>query len=102
MIFEGEYKNRKRNGYGKEYYFSNVGNIIFEGEYLNGKRWIGKIYDKFGKSDWQLINSKGIIKEYDLYGKLEFEGEYINGLKIGEGKEYYEDGYIRFEGELLI
>ena len=36
MIFEGEYKNGKRNGKGKEY--STDGDLIFEGEYKNGKR----------------------------------------------------------------
>ena len=34
MIFEGEYKNGRKNGKGKE--------LLFEGEYLNGKRWNGK------------------------------------------------------------
>ena len=66
LKFEGEYKNGKKNGKGKEFYksheFSYEENIrsklIFEGEYLNGKR-----------------NGKG--KEYDD-GKLAFEGEYLN------------------------
>ena len=35
IIFEGEYKNKKRNGKGKEYL---NGNIVFIGEYINGKR----------------------------------------------------------------
>jgi len=34
LIFEGEYKNGRKNGKGKE--------LLFEGEYLNGKRWNGK------------------------------------------------------------
>ena len=37
LVYQGEFKNGKRNGKGKEYdYFEN---IMFEGEYLNGKRW---------------------------------------------------------------
>ena len=36
LMFEGEYKNGKRNGKGKEY--CKCGKIIFEGEYLNGKK----------------------------------------------------------------
>ena len=37
LIFEGDYKNGKRNGKGKEYSDYN-GKLIFEGEYVNGKR----------------------------------------------------------------
>ena len=60
-IYEGEYKNGKKNGYGSEYYFNS---LIFEGEYLNGKR-----------------NGEG--KEYnDLFGDVLFEGEYLNGKRI--------------------
>ena len=34
-------------------------------------------------------------------GKLEFEGEYLNGKKNGNGKEYYLNGELKFEGEYL-
>ena len=30
-----------------------------------------------------------------------FAGEYLNGKRNGKGKEYKENGYIRFEGEYL-
>ena len=33
LIFEGEYKNKKRSGFGKEY---DKGKLIFEGEYKDG------------------------------------------------------------------
>ena len=80
LRFEGEYKNGKRNGKGKEYY---DGKLIFEGDYLNGKR-----------------NGKG--KEYDSYNKkLIYEGEYLNGKRNGKGKEYYDNGNIQFDGEYL-
>ena len=36
LLFEGEYKCRKREGKGKE--FSENGKVIFEGEYICGKR----------------------------------------------------------------
>ena len=41
-------------------------------------------------------------KEYNLFGnhELEFEGEYLNGVRHGKGKEYYE-GRLVFEGEYL-
>ena len=66
LAFEGEYKNGKRNGKGKEYNIN--GNLIFEGEYKNGKR-----------------NGKG--KEYSTDGDLIFEGEYKNGKRNGKGQE---------------
>ena len=40
MIFEGEYKNGKRNGKGREY--DRYGKVIYEGEYFNGKNGTGK------------------------------------------------------------
>ena len=45
----------------------------------------------------ELKDGKGLIKEYDNYGK--FEGEYLNGERNGKGKEYYIKGNIQFEGE---
>ena len=34
--------------------------------------------------------------------KLIFEGEYKNGEKNGKGKEYFNDGEIKFMGEYLM
>ena len=95
--FEGEYLNGLRNGKGKEY-FEN-GEIKFEGEYLNGKRWNGKIYKYnykikectplLGFNYFEIKNGKGKIKDYYDNGEIKFEGEYLNGLKNGNGKEYY-------------
>ena len=95
LIFEGEYLNGERNGYGKELYFSYTSQSIphfvanfnkvfgnkYEGEYLNGKK-----------------NGKG--KEFNWQNNLVFEGEYLNGLRNGKGKEYFDDQLI-FEGEYL-
>ena len=80
LVFEGEYKNGRREGYGKEYY--EAGYLEYEGEYKNGKR-----------------NGKG--KEYYIYTEaLRFEGEYVNGARHGKGKEYYEtSNKLMFEGE---
>ena len=30
-----------------------------------------------------------------------FEGEYIQGKRNGKGKEYYDNGKLKFEGEYL-
>ena len=43
LLFDKEYKNKKRNGMGKEH---KEGKLIFEGEYKNGiKNGYGKKYD---------------------------------------------------------
>jgi len=34
-----------------------------------------------------------------MFVNLLFEGEYLNGMRNGQGKEYDEDGYLKFEGE---
>ena len=105
LKFEGEYKNGKRNGKGKEYlYFLfkegnqkekdyRDGELIFEGEYLNGEKWNGKVknyyykYYSFNRPDGEYV--------------LVFEGEYLNGKRHGKGKEYYDWGPLKFEGEYL-
>ena len=87
-IFEGEYLNGQRNGKGKEYYRN--GKLRFEGEYLKDLKWNGKGYDPFDNDElYELINGKGLIKEYNQFNyRLEFKGEYLNGKKNGKGKEY--------------
>ena len=38
-------------------------------------------------------------REYYQNGKLRFEGEYLNGKRNGKGKEYDLDGKLKFEGD---
>ena len=120
LIFEGEFKNGKKNGKGKEYdkengeilfkgiylkgkrhgkgikYYSG-GGIEFEGEYSNGYKIEGKGYNYGGKLNFVLErNGKG--KEY-AYGKLSFEGEFLNEMRNGNGKEYYKNGKLSYKGE---
>ena len=98
--FEGEYLNGQRNGQGKEYFTDYETKIRFEGEYFQGKRWIGKGYDRKGNIIYELKNGKGYIKEYHNYNNvISFEGEFYNGERNGKGKDYYTDGKLKFEGE---
>ena len=122
LIFEGQYLNGKKSGYGKEYYYT--GDLKFEGEYLYGfrirgkfyinkkleyegeysfnRKWNGKGYNKNGKMTYELKNGTGKVKEYNNDGDLIFEGEYLKGLRNGKGKEYDEHtGKLKFEGEYL-
>ena len=58
MIYEGEFKDGKRNGKGKEY--NEKGELIFEGEYMNGVRLRGK------------------ESYFPVLSKSKYEFEYIN------------------------
>ncbi len=101
-IYEGEFKNNKREGYGKyiwedgEYYI---------GEYKNGlANGKGKIYYKNGsiKYEGDFVNDK-----FEGYGKYIWEngeyyiGEWKNGLKNGKGTIYYKNGSIKYEGDFV-
>ena len=121
VIYEGGFRNGKRNGKGKEYDYK--GKILFEGEYLNGKKWNGKIYYE-DELILELKDGKGFMKEFHLekltikdynlykplifrqskkydYANLKYEGEYLNGERNGQGKEYYLYNILKFEGEYL-
>ena len=98
-ILEGEIKNGKLNGKGKEYYLN--GKLKFEGEYLKDKRWNGKIYDRKGNIILELKSGNGKGKEYYTNLNLKFEGEYLNGLKHGKCKTYFESGDLKYDGEYL-
>ena len=101
IIYEGEYLNGKRNGHGIEYNYID-GIYIFIGTYLNGKKWNGKIYDTYNKIISEIKKGKGIIKLYYInYGVLKFKGEYIKGEINGNGIEYYTNGNIKFKGKYL-
>ena len=102
-IFEGFYVDGNINGKVKEW--NNDEMLIFNGEYLNGKRWDSK------KEKIQTFHSsnhnieiygeyiKGIEIRYVYLDKtLILQCEYINGTKNGEGKEYYNDGKLKFDG----
>ena len=37
---------------------------------------------------FEIIDGKGLVREYDYNGTLKFAGEYLYGLINGKGKEY--------------
>ena len=65
LLFEGEYINKKRNGYGKEYKYNE---LIYKGNYVNGKR-------------------NGYGEEYK-YNELIYNGDHLNDKRNGFGMEY--------------
>ena len=67
---------------------------------MKGKRWNGNGYNIKDNIEFEIKDGEGNIKEYNYYGKLEFEGEYKNGERNGQGKEYdIYYGKLVFEGE---
>ena len=78
---------------------------IFSGRHIeyetDGK---GKEYNYKGEFEFEgeYLNGErnGNGKEYDD-DELKFEGEYLNGKRNGKGKEYDYDGSLKFEGEYL-
>ena len=57
---------------------------------------------KLFKRKYVIYDKNGLAKEYGLFdNKLIYEGEYLNGKRNGQGKEYNIIGNIIFEGEYL-
>ena len=83
LKYEGKYLNGKRNGKGKEYYIN--GSIKFEGIYLFGLKYKGKGYNTKGSIIYEIEDGKGYFKEVSYYNDILFEGVYPNG----KGKEYF-------------
>ena len=77
LVFAGNYKNNKKNGKGKEFYDN--GEII-DGYYINGKLKEGKKIDKDGNII-MILKNNGKIKEYFDNGIIRFDGEILNNKK---------------------
>ena len=52
-MFEGEYRDGKRNGQGK---YINYDGIIWVGEFREGNLWNVTRYDKDGNIKWKIVN----------------------------------------------
>ena len=60
-------------------------------------------------TNYKLLNGKYIKYESDKIGKLYnaynniliYEGDYLKGKRQGKGKEYFDEGNLKFEGEYL-
>src|SRR3984957_14754261 len=97
-VFEGEYKDGKAHGHGKETY---PDGRVFEGEYKDGK---AHGHGKETYPDGTVF--EGAYKDGKAHGPGKatypdgrvFEGEYKDGNAHGPGKETYPDGTV-FEGE---
>ena len=98
LIFEGNY-DKGEIIYGKE--FSNLREIIFEGEYKYGKKYNGIYSIRVNNCiySYYIQNGKVINVYIETNREVIYIGDYVNGLKGGNGKEYNENGKLIFVGE---
>ena len=107
LMSEGEYINGKK---WNEKGYDNKGNIIYE--IKNGERnFEVKIKDsRFDSEKMRIIYEKNYLikkgikkgKEYNFFNQLLYEGEFLNGERNGNGKEYSDyDGTLIYEGEFF-
>jgi hypothetical protein len=62
---------------GTKYQKKQIGDNIVEAKFIDGNR------------------IDGFAKFYNLSGSLEYEGNYINGVKNGSGRTFYENGKVK-------
>ena len=98
LVYEGEFKNGKRNGKGKSFL---RGKLMFEGDIIDDELTKGKYYDEEGNIIKEGDDGNGLRTYFDI-DILKFEGEYLNGKRHGKGKEYDETSLkLKFEAEYL-
>ena len=92
-------KLQSKIGVGLIYYKHFSGSYIIYETNKKGKQY--NIVDNRLLFEGEYLNGErnGNGKDYFDNGKLYYEGEYSKGKMEGKGKEYYEDGGLRFEGE---
>ena len=106
-IYEGEFKNGKREGYGK---FSNKdGSYYYIGQWINDKmNGKGKLYDQNNNIiyDGDFVNdqTKGDVKI--IINGFIYIGQVLNDTIItntfhGKGKLYYPNNTLKYEGDFV-
>lgn len=76
-IYQGEWKDGKANGYGV---FVDTNGSMYEGEWLNDQQ------HGYGTESWN-------------YGKIRYTGEFVEGMKSGQGRFEFEGGF--YEGDFV-
>ena len=101
-VYEGEFKNKRREGYGK--YTTNDG-VYYIGLFYKGLRH-GKGADYYknktimheGEFIKDQLEGKG--KYYDKDGSY-YIGEFLHGLRHGKGTDYYSKDKVKYEGDFV-
>ena len=106
-IYEGEFKNRKREGFGK---FSNKdGSYYYIGQWLNDKKnGKGKLYDQNNNiiydGDFMNDQTKGDVKiiiNGFIYIEQVLNDTIITNTFHGKGKFYYPNNTLKYEGDFV-
>ena len=101
-VYEGEFKDNKREGFGK-YYLINHWTYFgqWKDDKINGK---GKLYDKNNNLiyEGEFVNNKfeGNGTYYFQDGSF-YCGQLLDNKKHGKGIIYYENGKIKYDGEFV-
>lgn len=105
LIYEGEMKFNKYDGYGIEYYINNTNpTVYYEGQWKMGMKSNGTFYSISGVKLYsgECINDsydgKGIL--FDSNNKVVFKGTFKGGYKVN-GEFYDENGHIVYQGDCI-
>ena len=105
-IYEGHFANGLEHGEGRQFsnHFMGEVYVIYEGLFKEGRRSVGTSYTKDGtilyQGEYDGFTPCGNGKFFYKNGILEYQGE-VRSTKNGKGKEYYEDGQLAYAGEFL-
>ena len=86
----------------KEY--NSQGKLIFEGEYIKGKRSKGVYHILYSREfNYYILNNKivDIIKIYNNINNINYFGEFKDGKRHGNGKEFDKKGNLLFIGNYI-
>lgn len=103
----GDFKDNKRNGYGREFYQSTK-TVKFEGYWKSGLKHgqqceYSQTGEKLFEGDYKSDSRDGKGSEYHSCGKLlKFESNYRGNKKHGAGTEYFTNGNINYKGEFSL
>jgi antitoxin component YwqK of YwqJK toxin-antitoxin module len=87
--------------HGNSRYYLGDGSLAFDGEFDHGERTDGKQYSK----GVMVYDGHWKNKQYDGFGKyyedgyLRYEGQFVANAEQGHGKMYAKEGYVGMEGE---
>lgn len=102
VIYEGEWKEGKRNGKGNEYEIAHVdGYFLLSGDVPYASYLFGPVYPFYvTKGEWKNNSLTGNVVMY-VGSHLDYTGEMKDYKKTGKGTLYYYSGTIKYEGELV-
>jgi antitoxin component YwqK of YwqJK toxin-antitoxin module len=102
----GDFKDNKRDGYGREFYQSTK-TVKFEGYWKSGLKHgqqceYSQTGERIFEGDYKSDSRDGKGSEYFRSGILcKFESNYRGNKKHGAGTEYFANGNINYKGEFL-